>query len=367
MQEIKWERLAAILVSIALGVVALGLFFRYLLPILFPFLIAWLLSLIIRPVSARLHRATGIPKKLWAVLLLILFLSGIVLLVGFSVSRALEELRRLVSRLLEEQGGVRGFLEGSVRTFEDFCSRSTFLSPLGGEEGAAFREEINGMLVKLIEGMVTSLGDWLPRVAARILSALPGAFLMMLVIVISGFYLCLDGERITSSLLNCLPSFLSCRLTGVKQWAKRISFRYVKAYLLLLFLVFSLLFVGFSVLRIEYAFLFAALVAVVDLLPVLGVGTVLIPWAAISLIQKNYYLGFGLIILYLAVFVLRQILEPRLVGRSLGLHPLITLFASYAGLRLFGFLGMMLGPIVAMLISLLPRQLDSKGQDADKL
>lgn len=126
--------------------------------------------------------------------------------------------------------------------------------------------------------------------------------------------------------------------------------RYLRAYLILLAITFLCLFVGFSILGVDYAFLLALLTAVVDMLPVLGVGTVLIPWAAVMLLQERFYLGFGLLILYGVMLILRQIMEPRLVGKSLGLHPVLTLFAGYAGWRLFGVIGMILGPPVAMLL-----------------
>ena len=118
----------------------------------------------------------------------------------------------------------------------------------------------------------------------------------------------------------------------------------------MLALTFGELLIGFLILGVDYAFLLALIIAVLDMLPVLGVGTVLIPWALVALLQKNFYLGFGLVILYLVMLVLRQIAEPKLLGKSLGLHPLLTLFASYAGFRLFGFLGMLAGPVVATLI-----------------
>ena len=92
----------------------------------------------------------------------------------------------------------------------------------------------------------------------------------------------------------------------------------------------------------------AFLIALADLLPVIGVGTILIPWGIVMLLQKNFYLGFGLLILYLVISLIRQVAEPKVLGKSLGLHPLLTLFATYVGFSLFGLLGMILAPIVAL-------------------
>ena len=131
-----------------------------------------------------------------------------------------------------------------------------------------------------------------------------------------------------------------------------------------------LLLVGFLVLNVDYAFLLALVIAVLDMLPVLGVGTVLIPWALWAFFQRNFYLGFGLAILYLVMLILRQIIEPKLLGKSLGIHPLLTLFAGYAGWQLFGFLGMLLGPVAAMMIKNLllpPRSTESSQNDSKML
>ena len=112
-----------------------------------------------------------------------------------------------------------------------------------------------------------------------------------------------------------------------------------------------MLIVAWFVLKRTYALrTFAFVIAFADLLPVLGVGTVLVPWGLVAILQKNYYLGFGLLILYLVISLIRQFTEPRLIGKSLGLHPLLALFASYAGFLLFGFWGMLLAPLAAIVV-----------------
>ena len=127
--------------------------------------------------------------------------------------------------------------------------------------------------------------------------------------------------------------------------------KYLRAYVLLLFLTFCQLFVGFLILDVKYPLLIALLVALVDILPILGVGSVLIPWGIIELvITKNIYTGLGLFIIYIVVTVIRQITEPKVVAGSLGLHPLLTLVSMYAGLRLFGIFGMIIGPAAVLTI-----------------
>ena len=104
---------------------------------------------------------------------------------------------------------------------------------------------------------------------------------------------------------------------------------------------------------VNYALPIAAIIAVLDIMPVIGTGGILIPWAIIELILKNYFLGFSLLILYIGVTVFRNIIEPRIVGHQIGLHPIITITAMYAGLRLFSVAGIIIGPVVAITVKYL--------------
>ena len=116
-------------------------------------------------------------------------------------------------------------------------------------------------------------------------------------------------------------------------------------------LTFLILLAGFLLLRIDHPFLWAATVCLVDILPVLGTGTVLIPWSVVCFLQGNHLQGIGLLAVYTIISILRSVLEPRLVGKQLGLDPLVTLFAIYAGYHLWGLMGMLVAPILAVVLT----------------
>ena len=126
--------------------------------------------------------------------------------------------------------------------------------------------------------------------------------------------------------------------------------RYFNAYLILMLITFVELLIGLLILRVKYAFLVALCVSVLDILPVFGAGTVLLPWAAISFFYDDPRLALGLAILYGIMIIIRQIIEPYVVGTSIGVHPAGTLFSMYLGLKLFGFVGMLAGPAVAVVV-----------------
>lgn len=349
MESGVWERRASVLFCLLAGGALFLLLWRYLLPILLPFLVAWLISLIIRPLAKSASRRFRVPQKLCAAVLLTLFLAALILTLGLALRRLLEEMSRLLGQLLENDGRIPGVVDDSFDLFE-FLMERLGIDPKVGSGYQLFRERFYGMLSDMSAHLIESLGEGIPSFAARVIGALPSFFFALLITVIAGFYFCMDENLLSEGFYRCfLPRRFRNRIPLWKERAKQVSWRYLKVYLLLLALTFGELLAGLLILRVDYAFLLALIIAVLDMLPVLGVGTVLIPWALVSFFQKNFYLGFGLVILYLIMLILRQIVEPKLLGKSLGLHPLLTLFAGYAGWRLFGFLGMLAGPVIAMI------------------
>lgn len=346
MERIDYTKWASLLLCLWLGGGLFYLALRWLLPILLPFLIAWGISLCVTPLSKKLAKRTHVPQKLCSALLLLLFLAATAALIVFAVDRLTNEVRELVEGMLARYGSVEEMVSSMLERIEGWIAS---VGILDGAGHTAFREQLYGMLGEAATGMLSTLVAELPLWAGGILGALPSFLFSSVVCIIAAFYFCLERERITDAMISILPRAIQRRVPAWRAGMRRISWKYVKAYLLLLLLTLVLLFVGFSILGVPYAFLVAMLTAIVDMLPVFGIGTVLIPWAIVLLLQKNYYVAFGLLILYGICTLIRQIAEPRLVGKSLGLHPLLTVFATYVGWRLFGLFGMLIAPVLAVL------------------
>ncbi len=135
----------------------------------------------------------------------------------------------------------------------------------------------------------------------------------------------------------------------INKFAAGIGFKYVKAYAILMAVTFAELALGLSILRVDKAILVAALIAVIDLLPVLGTGGVMVPWIIVELIKGNIPFAIGLAVLYLIIIIVRNILEPKLIGKQIGLHPLVMLICMYVGLKLFGFIGLFALPVAVVI------------------
>ena len=301
MREIRWERVAAILVTVLAGGALLYLSFRYALPLLLPFLLAYGISLLIRPVANKLAFRTHLGRGVCSVILLLLVfgLGGWGLWAG-SV-RLLSELGNLIERLLSD-GGIFDAMNSLMLWAEGIGSRFGFFS--AGENGStqAFYDGV----MQMVGNILSSLASRLPDLAASLFSALPSVLFFLVVSVVACFYFCTDGVSITRTLGSFLPRKWQQKLPQVRESLRDVLRKYVKAYGLLLFITFALLLVGFWVLRVEYAFLLAFLIALADMLPIIGVGTILIPWGIVMLLQKQFYLGFGLLILYLVISLIRH-------------------------------------------------------------
>ncbi len=147
-----------------------------------------------------------------------------------------------------------------------------------------------------------------------------------------------------------IPSKTREQIFKVKAKTIDVLFSFLKAYGILMSLTFAELLIGFLLLRIENAFLIALATSLIDILPILGTGTVLIPWGIVLLIIGNIPVGIGIIVLYLIITVVRQTLEPKVVGRQIGLYPLVTLICMFVGGSLFGIVGLFGFPICVTVI-----------------
>lgn len=352
-RNIDWQRLAAMLFCLLVGLGLVFLVGKYLLIATLPFLIALGTALLLNPLAKLLAKRLGIPEKLCATILLLLFFFLIGLILVFTVNRLLDESGQLLKRLSEESDSLGAYLGALADRLSNLGDSLPILGDLGNIKGLeALDGYIDTLLSQIVESLTTAITTKIPIVIGGFISALPSFLLFFIISVMASFYFTLDLRTISGFFLSILPKKARARLPAIKTALGDFLKRYLRAYALILFLTFCELYVGFCVLSLEYSFLPALLIAFVDLLPVLGVGTVLIPWSAIMLLSGNYYLGFGLLILWGCITIVRQIIEPRILGGTLGVHPVLMLIAMYLAYRFFGFLGILLSPAAVMLIRL---------------
>ena len=195
--------------------------------------------------------------------------------------------------------------------------------------------------------------------AWSVVKGIPSAFLSVLVTIISCVFMTSEYDLIKNMILDMLTESKGKKLVSSKQTVTRGISKLVKAYATLMLITFSEMFLGLNLMKLigvyegGYIAIIAFVTCIVDIIPVLGTGTVLIPWAVYNLVMGNVGLGIGLLVLYAVITVLRQILEPKLVANQAGLPAIATIMAMFIGARLFGAFGILLLPLTVIILKLM--------------
>lgn len=337
---------AATLFCILAAAAAGYILFKYLFALTLPFILGAGLGALASGLAVRLSKYTGASKKTVSFAVLIFLLASFVTLLFFGIRRLLGELGRLAEGISSGEGTAGEFLRNALEILERLGKKLASLLPDTGSGSIDEKSEtINAFIEKIAGDTLSAMGSAIPGILSAILKALPELLIGLVVTVIAAFYFTLDGERIRKGIRSVLPESAKKMLSHIKKEAAVAAIGYLRSYSLILLITFAEIFFGLSVLGVEYSLLIAAVTAIVDILPVLGVGIVLLPWALFALVTKDIFLGVGLLLLYVITVVVRQFIEPRIVGENLGLHPLLTLAAFYLGYRLFGFAGILLAPL----------------------
>lgn len=350
-QTPSWQERCAKLIFVLAWLAIAYFFIDTVIRLVLPFLLAALLAALIRPIARFLERKCKFPQKVASVILLLLFLfvAGTLIFVG--CERLISEIQHLSDDLTSNSGEWSGKISGIIDAITRLSEHIPFLKRMKTDSSLTiFWAQVDAKLAEIISDTLTRWSGRIPEIIASVIRAIPGALIFFLTFVIAAFYLCADGQQLGDRLLAHFPSSLHQRLSRWKSQLREMGGKYLKAYFLLFLLTFLQLLIGLTVLRRPYTVLPAFMIALVDILPVLGISTVLVPWGIFELIRGNVALGAGLLVLCAIMLLIRQLIEPRILGKSLGLHPLTTLFAAYVGLQLFGLFGMLIGPAVAMVV-----------------
>ena len=316
-------------------------FLRYGLPVLLPFLLGAALALAAEPLVELLDRRLRLPRfaaaGIGVTAVFVLLIALLVLLAAFIIREA-GQLGRIMPDLVE-----------SVR--HGLGSLQEWLLSLLHKAPEGVRPVLEGSVTRLFSGSDATMDRFADRilgVAAEVLGWITGGALTFATAVLAAFMISAKLPRIRLWLRERLPPAWEERYWPAVKGLKNALTGWLTAQLKLSGITLVLLLIGFWILQIPHAPVWAAGVALVDAIPVLGTGTVLIPWSLICLLQGETVRGAGLLGLYAVVWLVRSVMEPRLLGKELGLDPLVMLMAMYAGYKLLGLAGMLLSPLLAV-------------------
>lgn len=315
----------------------------FLLPILLPFAIGYLLAMLVEPLVKRLKSHSRLPRWLCSGICVSVLLAVLGTLVFFLCKTICMEFTSFVRQVPQLLSSLSGPMERLKQWLLELASK--FPDGLG----AGLQEGINNLFKSssgLVETGYTKLFSW----ATTTLSALPNAILFLVTMILSSFMISAELPSIISFSKTLVPQRWKGKSGRAVAQLKNTLGGWVKAQLKLMTVTAFILTFGFMVINIQFPLLFGVVIALIDALPVFGTGTILIPWGLIMFMRGQPRCGLGLIVLYGITALTRTALEPQMLGKQIGLNPLLTLIALYAGFRLMGILGMIVFPVGALLI-----------------
>ena len=356
--------------TITVAGVALGayLLVKYAIRAAIPFIIALAISSLIAPLSDKISRKTKLSYRLLSALLVIAIFLSLIAVVSLAVYRLLSEAGNLMDRLSAEPEMISNAIDALTARLQIAGERLGFLKHVADSDALKkLGIDLDALLPDALRSLASSITGSLPSAAVGLAAKLPETLLFFVSLLLSSYYFCVDRQKLSDFLFKILPPKWANKLQLVREKLTDTLKGYLKAYVSIMLLTFFEVFIGLTVLRVDYAFLLSIVIAVVDILPVLGTGTILIPWAIFSFIIGKAGLGTGLLILYAVVLIVRQLTEPKIVGNTLGLHPLASLTSIYVGIKLFGLGGIFVGPITAILIGTLLQQAEASAKEETPL
>lgn len=367
------ERRRSVLINVAYFALIFGafyLFMRFAFWPLFPFIFAFFAAMLLQKPVRLLTKRTPIKKGLAAFLLTMfcaLFLIGILALVG---TKIVTEVKGLVESVMSAFDSLPDFIMTAER----------WLISLVEKLPAALENPLTGWINNLADNLIAAAQQSPAQPSGSLLSGLdldlsslktplsgvistaskvPSILIAIVITFIATVFMTSDYGRIAAFIKRQLPAKKRETLTKTKSLTITTISKMLKAYCLIICITCTELFIGISALKLlgiyngGYIFTIALVTAIVDIFPILGSGTILIPWGIVSLLMGKTGLGIGVLVIYVIITVLRQYIEPKLVAGQLGLPPIATLMGMYIGLKLFGVLGMFILPFTITILKVL--------------
>jgi len=340
------EKQKAFLLHVVYIVFILGLGYiaiKYILPLLMPFVIGLFIAILFRKIIDYIEKKIRIRRSFVSVFILIIFYGLLAFIISVIGAKAFTFLKDLFSQLPDL---YRYTIEPALeKTADNIMEQFPDIRPYVED----FLLNINDTIFSFVKTASANVISRITGLAGRV----PSLIIKLIFTIVSSFFFTIDYYKISDFLMRQFNGSRKEMVIRLKDKGIGTIGKFIRAYSAIITITFAELSVGFLILGIPNPFLFGAMIAIIDILPILGTGAVLLPWAIIALILGNTKTGIGMFILYLIITAVRQTVEPRIVGGQIGLHPIITLILMYVGARLMGVLGLLLLPVIATIIKTL--------------
>jgi sporulation integral membrane protein YtvI len=313
---------------------------KYVFPLLMPFVIGIVIAMSFRNLIDLIEKRTHIKRVFISIITLLAFYS----LLGFIISLIGVKMVNFVSSLfynlptLYKETLLPALNSVTDNMIDKYPSTRTYLDNFMSNIDQSVFTYLSQISTKVVS-MATGFAGMLPTLLIKFIFT-----------IVSSFFFTIDYYKITRFIIRQFKPEHQKVILNLKDNVIGSLGNFIKAYTAIISITFAELSIGFWILGIPSPFLFGLLVAIIDIMPILGTGAVLLPWSVIAFIIGNTKVGMGMLILYIVITVVRQILEPKIVGQQIGLYPIVTLVLMYVGAQLMGVLGLLVLPIMATIL-----------------
>ncbi len=329
------KRVLKILLIILMTYLGIKLAFFYM-----PFLIAFVISLIIEPAVRYLMKKMNLTRKMSAIIIFIIFFSILIGMIAWGIVSLISESTNLLQAL-------NIYIDKAYTQVQEIIGKLEI-------NKISFSNNVLNIMDNASREILLKISTWLTSFLTNlinVITSIPTISIYTIITILALYFICTDKIYILDFMEQHFPKkWVQKVLTHIKEISRSLG-GYLKAEAILILVSFFISVIGlylfkFIGMNIQYPLLIALGIGFVDALPILGSGSVMVPWAVISSLNGDIRLGIAIIILWIIMSLIRQLLEPRIVSGKIGIHPIFTLIAMYTGFKIIGVMGMLLGPIV---------------------
>ena len=312
---------------------------------LFPFTLALFFSILTQPFSRFLQKKLKFSQKIATIVSIILFLVIFLAFISLSALRLSGEIYKLSINLNKYSKDFQSLWNHTIdRVYS-----------LLGYFPEGFDEQVKSSINGFIRMGTSKLGSFINSLI-NFITSIPTIILYICITILSTFFISLDKKKIMTFLEQQFPETWIKKVYNIKREMFNVLGSYIRAQIILMTICFFELLISFNLLsflkfNLPYPLIFSIIICIIDALPILGAGAVLLPWSLISFATGDIKLGLALLGIYFLVLSVRQMLEPKLISQNLGVHPLVTLISMYSGFKFFGVIGFLIGPVVMIILN----------------
>ena len=310
-----------------------------------PFILAWIFAMMLNPVVTWANKKIKIPRGIGTIFSMLFILSGILSLILFIV-------RKLWEQMINFKDMFPQMSAEMIHQFETISE--TWAMKLQMLPGAESIANIDGIIEQVMESLGATLSSAIPTIYGGI-SKVPDVIIFIVMMLLATFFMTKDYYSIKDFVKAQFSDTIIDKIVIMQRGVIDAIGGYVRTQLILMSITFTVCLIGLFLFNVQYALLLSVIIAIVDALPVFGSGTVLIPWALYNMLIGHYSLGIGLLGIYAVIFVTRQVMEPRILSSQIGVYALVTIMAVYIGYKTIGFLGLIIGPALVVVLQMLQK------------